>query len=86
MIYNIVLDSAVQHSDLYMHMWVSSVAQMVKNLPTMQKTLGSIPVSGRFPGEGNGNPLQYSCVENSMDTGPGELQLQSMGSQRVGND
>ena len=52
----------------------------------MQKTLGSIPVSGRFPGEGNGNPLQYSCVENSMDTGPGELQLQSMGSQRVGND
>ena len=29
--------------------------------------LGSIPVSGRSPGEGNGNPLQYSCLENSMD-------------------
>jgi len=28
---------------------------------------GSIPVSGRSPGEGNGNPLQYSCLENSMD-------------------
>ena len=28
--------------------------------------LGSIPGSGRFPGEGNGNPLQYSCLENSM--------------------
>ena len=28
---------------------------------------GSIPGSGRFPGEGNGNPLQYSCLENSMD-------------------
>ena len=27
---------------------------------------GSIPGSGRFPGEGNGNPLQYSCLENSM--------------------
>ena len=28
---------------------------------------GSIPESGRSPGEGNGNPLQYSCLENSMD-------------------
>ena len=31
--------------------------------------LGSIPGSGRFPGEGNGYPLQYSCLENSMDRG-----------------
>ena len=31
--------------------------------------LGSIPGSGRSPGEGNGNPLQYSCRENSMDRG-----------------
>ena len=30
---------------------------------------GSIPVSGRSPGEGNGNPLQYSCLENPMDRG-----------------
>ena len=30
---------------------------------------GSIPVSGRSSGEGNGNPLQYSCLENSMDRG-----------------
>ena len=29
----------------------------------------SIPGSGRSPGEGNGNPLQYSCLENSMDRG-----------------
>ena len=29
--------------------------------------LGSIPGSGRFSGEGNGNPLQYSCLENPMD-------------------
>ena len=28
---------------------------------------GSIPQSGRFPGKGNGNPLQYSCLENPMD-------------------
>ena len=31
--------------------------------------LGSIPGSGRPPGEGNGNPLQYSCLENPMDQG-----------------
>ena len=31
--------------------------------------LGSIPGLGRSPGEGNGNPLQYSCQENSMDRG-----------------
>ena len=33
------------------------------------KDVGSIPRSGRSPGEGNGNPLQYSCLENSMDRG-----------------
>ena len=31
--------------------------------------LSSIPGSGRSPGEGNGNPLQYSCLENPMDRG-----------------
>ena len=31
--------------------------------------LGSIPTLGRSSGEGNGNPLQYSCLENSMDRG-----------------
>ena len=31
--------------------------------------LGSIPGSGRSPGEGNGNPLQYSCLENPMERG-----------------
>ena len=45
---------------------------------------GSIPGSGRFPGEGNGNPLQYSCLENPMDRRA--CRLQSKGSQRVGHD
>jgi len=45
----------------------SLVAQMVKRLPAMRETRGSIPRSGRSPGEGNGNPLQYSYLENSMD-------------------
>ena len=31
--------------------------------------MGLIPGSGRFPGEGHGNPLQYSCLENSMNRG-----------------
>ena len=35
--------------------------------------LGSIPGLGRFPGEGNGDPLQYSCLENPMDGGAGKL-------------
>ena len=45
----------------------------VKNPPTMQKTGGSIPESGRFSGEGNSNPLQYSCLGNTMDGEPGRL-------------
>ena len=40
---------------------------MVKNLSSMQVYPGSIPELGRSPGERNGNPLQYSCLENSMD-------------------
>ena len=44
------------------------VAQMVKNLPVVQETQG-LPGSGRSPGEGNGNPLQYSCLENPMNRG-----------------
>ena len=45
---------------------------VVKNLPANTgdtKDAGSIPGYGRCPGAGNGNPLQYSCVENAMDRG-----------------
>ena len=42
---------------------------MVKNPPAKAGDLGSIPGSGRSPGEGNGNPLQYYCLENSMNRG-----------------
>ena len=45
---------------------------------------GSIPGSGRSSGEGNGNPLQYPCLEDPMDRETG--MLQSMGSQRVRHD
>ena len=45
---------------------------MVKNLLAKareRREAGLIPGSGRSPGEGNGNPLQYSCLENPMDGG-----------------
>ena len=45
---------------------------MVKNLPSNAedtRDLGLIPGSGRSPGGGNGNPLQYLCLENPMDRG-----------------
>ena len=45
---------------------------------------GSIPESGTSPGEGNGNPLQYPCLENPIGEEPGGLQ--SMRSQRVGHN
>ena len=52
----------------YLHR-ASRVAQLVKNLPVMQETRGSVPGSGRSPGEGHGNLLQYSCLENPMNGG-----------------
>ena len=42
---------------------------MIKNPPANAGAMGLIPGSGKSPGEGNGNPLQYSCLENSMDRG-----------------
>ena len=50
----------------------SLVGSAVKNLPTNVGDVGdtgSIPGSGRSPGEGNGNPLQYSYLENHVDRG-----------------
>ena len=40
---------------------------VVKNPPANAGDVGLIPGSGRSPGEGNGNPLQYSCLENPID-------------------
>ena len=54
---------------------------MVNDLPASVGDTGSIRGSERSPGAGNGNPLQYSCLENPMEEEPGRLQ--SMGWQRV---
>ena len=66
---------------------------MVKNPPVNAGDMGLIPESGRCPSEGNGNPLQYSCLGNPMDRGAWQIpwtevpgRLQSMGLQRVGHD
>ena len=48
---------------------VSQVVLVVKNLPANAGDEGSIPGSRRSPGEGNGNPHQYSCLENPMNRG-----------------
>ena len=52
--------------------WASQVAWWWRNLPASAgdaRVMGWIPGSGRFLGQQNGNPLQYSCLENSMDGG-----------------
>ena len=57
---------------------------VVKNLPAEAGDTGSVPGSGISAGEGNGNPLQYSCLGNRWTEEPGALQ--SRGSQRVGHN
>ena len=59
---------------------------VVKNLPASAgdaRVMGSIPGSGKSPGVGNGTPLQYSCLENSIDRGA--WWVQSVGLQRIGH-
>ena len=64
------------------HERASLVVQIVKNLPAMQEVR-----SGRSPRQRNGYPLQYSCLENSIDRGAWWVyRLQSMGLQRVGHN
>ena len=57
---------------------------VVKNPPASARDMGLIPGSERSLGEGNGNPLQYSCLGNPLDRGA--WWLQSMGLQRVRHD
>ena len=64
--YNVVLIAAVEQSDSIVHMCSSSDG---KASACNAGDLGSIPGWGRSPGEGNENPLQYSCLENFVDRG-----------------
>ena len=59
-------------SGMRLNHWTSQMALVVKNPPANAgdiRDTGSIPGSGRTPGEGNGNPLQCSCLGNPMDRG-----------------
>ena len=57
---------------------------MVKNPPANAGDAGSIPRLGRSPGEGNGNSLQYSCLENPMDRGACQVTVHAV--ERAGHD
>ena len=61
------LVNSTKYSLYFKTFWTSLVAQTVKNLPAMQET--QVRSLGRVSGEGNDHPLQYSCLENSMDRG-----------------
>ena len=63
----------------------SQVSLVVKNLLANAGDIGSIPGSGRYPREGNGNSLQYPCLKNPMDRGAWWA-IQFMGMQRVGHN
>ena len=61
---------------IYIYIWASHVVLVVKSLPANvgnKRDRGLIPGSGRSPGGGHGNPLQYSCLENPMDRGAWQI-------------
>ena len=62
------------------------VALVVENLPASaadSRDTGSIPGPGRSPGEGNSNPLQYSCLETSMNRGAWQATVQGVAKSRT---
>ena len=69
---NLISESSMITCYCSLPVWAFQVALVAKNLPANAgdvKDMGSIPGSGGSPGEGNGNPLQCSCLENPMDRG-----------------
>ena len=68
----------VELTPAVLHSGASQVALVAKNLPVNAGDSGSTPGSGRSPGRGHGNPLQYSCLENPMEEEP--VGLHSIGS------
>ena len=62
----------------------SLIAQWVNHLPAIEPSPGSIPELGRSPGEGNGSPLQDSCLENPTDRGAWRAAVHGVA--RVGHD
>ena len=61
----------------------SPMVHRVKNPPANAADAGLIPGLGRFPGVGNGFPLQYSCLENPMDRGAWRATVQRVAKSRT---
>ena len=80
------IDGPVDKSNLRLKSddYFGSLPPEVKASACNAGDLGLIPGLGRSPGEGNGNPLQYSCLDNPMDGGAWWATVH--GSQRVGHD
>ena len=82
---NILISASLSYKIYWeLYLWDFPGGSEVKTSACNAGDLDSIPGLGRSPGEGNGNPLQYSCLENPSTEEPGGLQ--STGSQRVGHD
>ena len=62
--------------------WDLPCGSVVKN-PADSRDMGSIPGSGRYPGEGNGTPFQYSCLENPMDGGAWQATVHGVAKSRT---
>ena len=63
------MEGSTELKTVYEAEGASQVALVVKSLSANVVDAGWIPGMGRSPGEGNGNPFQYSCLENPMDQG-----------------
>ena len=69
---NIISADEYEYMDVDVYIWGFPETLVVKNLPASTgdiRDVGLIPGSGRSPGGGHGNPLQYSCLENPLDRG-----------------
>ena len=78
--YNVALISDVQESDSVIHTYIYTcvcvcVCVFFFRFFSIKGELGSIPGSGKSAEEGNGNPLQYSCLENPMDRGAWQVKI-----------
>ena len=67
--YNLQIKKLDPQNALLQRKWCFPGVSQVKASACNVGDPGSIPVSGKSPGEGNGNPLQYSCLQNPMDRG-----------------